>query len=457
VKIVTEEFLNFVSSAPQLNNKDLRSALKDFLSATMDEVRLFHAGRCIRMILQETDHDDAEHFRIGVLRRELAGEISYPKQRDHSAHTLNNFLLGLYLFNNSPALANEFQRHSDMRGAGDGASTFVSIWEFASLLHDIGYLFEGSLATLSSALQTTQVARGAEIVQEYFSHRLWVEIQFDSVADREALLRLAGVERPDFSQASLSAVADGLRYLGSLENLRGAARDEAEKLIPSNKNHTRLSEDGGLPGDAFELWKTHYNAFGVSSMAERISGLAGYFEGLMTEGIGRTGLRVLDHGVCSGLLMLLYSTFYFKLHFGLSSARPTDSRMARIWDRFRERVSGYSALWWWQGVVWGTAAAAVHNAQQQKDFAKQYGALKLEEDPLAYLGILVDILQEWDRYSVSRESAVSGQIPLQGVDVKLGKRGKLVSIVVSDKNRAAKMIESLDAALFDWTRLIAVS
>src|SRR4051812_45956114 len=80
------------------------ASLNAFLGATMDEVRLFHANRCVEEILRPLDMEDAHFFRKGVLRREVTGNVSYPKQRDHSAHTLHNYLLGWYYREHSPAV-----------------------------------------------------------------------------------------------------------------------------------------------------------------------------------------------------------------------------------------------------------------------------------------------------------------------------------------------------------------
>jgi hypothetical protein len=53
----------------------------------------------------------------------------------------------------------------------------------------------------------------------------------------------------------------------------------------------------------------------------------------------------------------------------------------------------------WRAILRGTAATAIHNIQQLEgpfyEAGKNYGPLTLEEDPLAYPGILVDILEEW--------------------------------------------------------------
>src|SRR6266481_4639429 len=81
-----------------------REHMRKFLFSTMDEVRLRYARTCTKEILKTTDLEDADHFRQGLLRREISRDVAYAKQRDHSAHTLHNYLMGWYLFENCPLI-----------------------------------------------------------------------------------------------------------------------------------------------------------------------------------------------------------------------------------------------------------------------------------------------------------------------------------------------------------------
>src|SRR5208337_515894 len=72
--------------------------VKRFLTATMDEVRTTTSNRVALEVLKRIGLGDFDLFRKAVLRRELTGEIAYQNQRDHSSHTLYNYLLGWYFF-----------------------------------------------------------------------------------------------------------------------------------------------------------------------------------------------------------------------------------------------------------------------------------------------------------------------------------------------------------------------
>ena len=448
-----------------------REHIRKFLFSTMDEVRLRYARTCTKEILKTTDIEDADHFRQGLLRREISRDVAYAKQRDHSAHTLHNYLMGWYLFENCPLIRSKIDAHFLRRDWPNyGGMYFMNLWPFVSVLHDVGYLFEGAIGPLSNEIQSKQVSIGAEVAHDYFNHRFWIINESDSIYDRSRIRELANVTELDFSNHSMAAVSDALRSVGNLEQLRSAANLERAANEKPVHEPDYLGTKNGLPGDAFDLWQRHYEYYGLPSMADRIKAVRVVFDSLMREGLGDTGIRILDHGVCGGLLLLLYSTFYFRVYFGLGNDAPEDEGDRRIWQRFRDaglihppapfEEPSTDALWWWTGVVWATAATCLHNVQQLSGKGPQYASiqkLSLDEDPLAYLGILVDGIQEWDRYSVSREAVISGALPLQGIDVELGVMNGRVHINYRNADRAERVTKALNDSLSDeWTQAVSI-
>jgi hypothetical protein len=77
------------------------------------------------------------------------------------------------------------------------------------------------------------------------------------------------------------------------------------------------------------------------------------------------------------------------------------------------------------------------------------------EEPLAYLGILVDILQEWDRNYVARASPLTGVSPLQGIDVTAEATGDMLRLDFGSE-RNGKITQELDWALKDWTSIVEI-
>lgn len=450
---------------------DPQGILRRFLGATMDDVRLHWADEYSQLVLRHRDLDDASHFRHAVMRREIVADIAYEQQRDHSAHTLYNYLLGWYFFEHSPALRSAFATQLRRRSGAAAdppaerlARAFGNVWTWASLLHDVGYLFEGGVSATSPAVQDDRVRRGVEVTRDFFDHRFWMEIRFGSRERRRALLEQISVETPTFSGTSLGAVADSLRSLPRLDDLRL----EVRKGLTSHGHHIppQLDRDGGLPRDAFDLWAAHYDAYCEPTMAERIRVLADAFDLLIWRGIPQVGIRMLDHGVCSGLLMLQYSTFHYTLLAALGSEPPVDQEQLAVWSAFHNRAGfRYEPAWWWTLHVWGTAASAIHNLVQISgkwlDTETRVAALQLTQDPVAYLGVLVDIIEEWDRYSVRRGNGLLTynrpvtKIPLQSVDVTLELAPPVV-ILKCPSGRASTIVADLNMALSDWEQLVKI-
>jgi hypothetical protein len=450
------------------DNEKTNNSLCKFLFSTMDEVRLWFAEDYARAILELTDIDDATHFRKGVLRREVIGEIAYSNQRDHAAHTLYNYLLGWYIISNNTMINNHFINalqnrlgNEDFNHEENWIDNFGCLWPFTSLLHDIGYLLEGVLEATDPSVQSKMVQRGIAVIKDYFTHRYWHEIKMSSIEERYLLKKITLVEEPNFSDYSIAAVADTLRDLGNLRDLVKSVKQklhDASLTIPDQLNI--LNSDAN---DAFNVWIAHYNAYSRNvSITERMKEIQSTFESYLWDGLPTKGIRILDHGVCSGLISLHFSTFFFRMFFAYKD-EPEDPRDAIIWKKFKnegDRNHDYDPNWWWTGIVWGTGAAAIHNIQQQKrpwfPNGKDCGKLTMDEDPLAYLGILVDILQEWDRYAVQRRASIIGSLPLQGIDVKLGISNNIINIDYGEELWARKVKIALDQALSDWDKVVSI-
>src|SRR6202008_956843 len=90
------------------------SKLSRFLTATMDEGRLFYAESYAEDVLRINYSAVYKYFRRAVLLREMTGQMEFERQRDHAAHTLHNYLLGWFIFGESSiirvAAEQQFQR-----------------------------------------------------------------------------------------------------------------------------------------------------------------------------------------------------------------------------------------------------------------------------------------------------------------------------------------------------------
>jgi len=237
-----------------------------------------------------------------------------------------------------------------------------------------------------------------------------------------------------------------------------------------NVPHEELDPEYSFDRDVFELWKLHYNCFGNKEMEKRIKIVKDIYTRMIWEGDKKSGMRMLDHGVCSGLISLLYVTFFYEIYFSFEEGtEPEKTRLNKLSNFILGNIaphinnangkSGYEASWWFSRSLWGTAAAAIHNIQQTEwAYEKPHclTPLKVDDDPIAYLGILVDIIQEWDRYSVAKDSVFNGGLPIQGNDVKLSMDNDKVIIAYNDKGIADKVLKNLEMTLVGYNKFVTI-
>jgi len=532
--------------------------LEDFLKATNDEVRLKKADNYSTGILYIPDMKDAVYFRDAIMRKELSADLDYSKQRDHAAHTLYNYLLGWYFFENCIPIQDNIKQQISIRDIqlfDDSEEknlicSFGAIWTYASLLHDIGYLLEGSLSNLSPDVEIAHVTRGAAIIHDYFNHYFWKDIDLDFYAARGVIKQLK-LYVPDFkSIKSIAALSDHLCVMGDCEPIRQKLEKElAGNDILKKKFNKILEKPNTLDVDSFKLWEMHYSINQNKETANLIIAINKKYKELVWDGLPQSNSRTINHAVASGLLSLMFSTFFYQILFGLKQVEEfrtdikndlntlggiiqyvknrsnvtkpgkkikfppyklltnsikkhiifgyeygilyRDNKLLDIlysmifeiedfinlengkidtiknkFTRLNNLIEGelklfykkynytavrdffndelipihfdkYTAKNWFSLVLWGTAAAAVHDIVQNKklwdnekhikDFtkiqknrlSKNQGLLSLAESPLCYLGVLVDAIQEWDRYSVRKDDVFSTKDRLQGVQVNI--------------------------------------
>lgn len=420
----------------------------DILQSRLDQDRIKFAEDYATQILELTDLKDASWFRRAVWKKEALPETVYPRQRDHSVHTTHNYLLGWYFFTYcrpiTERLRSAFERRNMEVFEPSFVDRFGELWCFVSLLHDIGYLFEGNVPEEGTASVDEGIRIGAEYASSYFTNIFWKECKLPRIDDRIIAQRILRLSTIPIDATSPHSIISYLRDSGAA--LLGDALG-----IPN------------LPSDAFTLWALNYRHFGQGEMATRMDNLATALDAFVDQGLPHSTVRVLDHGVSGGLLLLKYSTLWFCLYGAINSTRQaTDARDEEVRNKLIAVCNRPSPVThWWRSVVWATAAVALHNVQQTKGWPSE--PLRLDGDPLAYLGILVDILQEWDRHSMRRTRAIkSDRRGINNDDVWIGSDGARISIEYRSRDatqaaRTEDIRKDLNRSLADWESLINVS
>lgn len=514
--------------------------LADFFDAVLDEVRLKKANDFAEYALYISDNEDLAYFRNTVTKREIVADIDYNSHRDHAVHTLYNYLLGWYFFEHSEKLQEAFQNHFEhvldidldeqIKNLSEFyekfekikipdpiknkisislAHEFAEVWTIASLLHDVGYILEGSLSSASPDVEHLRVTNGAKIIHDYFNHYFWKSLEVDFRVGKN-IAKTLGVVVPDFRfSESLSSLGDRLCDIGSCENIRKAFKNSHEfkklvqKGIPEDKVKV-IKEGYGLNREAFSVWKAHYKLHNnkTTKMENILYVVERVYKNMIWVGTDY-GSRNLDHGVCSGLITLQALTFFRELFWGFCQTKWLSSleeksfsekqkkslenacdrmshelfdqikyEITRVPKRIRVKRGEFDHNgnahdkdykhcklhpdFWFKKILWATAASAIHAIIQKEEYKKQcqkhldINLQKVEEferselknseqrqdyldkklknlkigftdDPLAFLGVFIDVLQEWDRYKVKGrgEVAFTGAEPLQSPDVYL--------------------------------------
>ncbi len=514
-------------------NFNHEKAITDFLDSTLDEARLKKANDFAEYALYISDKRSFAYFRRAESKREMSGEIDYAKHRDHAVHTLYNYLLGWYIFEKLPKFQQNFkaaftkilspkwlalysddscgkphekgfydndknEEHllKDSNGKPDKSEDgkakialinhFGDVWSMASLLHDVGYILEGSLSSATSEIEHVRVTNGAKVLHDYFNHWAWKSLQVDFRAARW-IAGLVGCKVPDFkSSRSLPSLGDHLRDIGRLENVR-------KKCNVISLVSLKLDEPYALNREAFSIWDAFYTDYGFDSKSKDIlSEVKKEYLKDVWEG-GATSQRSLNHGVCGGLILLQAATFWYEWLWGLQSAewcgiakkqkrqekllpaKSGENISETVFQEIKEKTTNkripahiqlrggiqYSD---WMKELWATASVAIHdyvtkdtwNVGNRKD---KNLTISLENDPLAYLQILVDTLQEWDRYTVMGESAFSGAELLQSYETRLYFDSKNEKIKISypkrdsvKKQYCSGVDDALNGILDSWDK-----
>ena len=419
--------------------------ISKFLNARMDQVRIYHALKASKALLDTVGFTEAFIFQDVVLRRERSREIAYHSQRDHTCHTLNNFILGWYIYQNNAGLKKSFSQAFAKRGLGVGKSDdvkFAAIWIYVSLLHDIGYIFEGDFSKPSAFENDKSVKKAIKCIRDFFGNGFWTNNLLNS-ADRDCLIDEGLIHKFDISAASMQDLSDRLQFLGNLKPLlEEAGRGFPKAVIKTDVNN------------AFDLWSKNYAFFANKKMSDKINQLRSDFQTLRTRGIAKDGPKILNHAVCSGLILLQCTTYYYQLYSAIASLKKAN-KLPDIVGRFDLKQRSYSIDLWWSGLVWATAAVAIHDRYHALINKNGRDKLSFSDDPLAFLGILVDEMQLWDRFRVfdPTQGHKFEDIPTQSSDVGLTVFGGKV-MFSAPRHEIENLEKSLDERLADWREVV---
>ena len=307
--------------------------------------------------------------------------------RDHVLHQIKVYLLGLYLFFGCKKIRLLFKNNT--------ANDFLKQWKIASLSHDHGYLFEAKGAetnqwVIDKVMPVFDLKMGFPISSLSESIRNTKKNQHKTTLKSEiySSLKKRGITkaREDQIQNHLNIVRPQVRTIGDLCSFKSSNLFD---LIDDIGRTTNLSIKKKRTLESYYDFASKY------SPSEKIDSFR-------------------DHGITSALFLLLQLKYHEYFYTALFNTK-TD-----IWNKIGLPKENLHVLTNILGVfnlyknhiIEASKAVAVHNITAniwnqndklleiaEKDFGLTLQDYRVvpESNPLAFLLILADTLQDWDR------------------------------------------------------------
>ena len=279
---------------------------------------------------------------------ELLGEfesnasVLLMKHRDHFVHSVYVFVLGLAVYQSSSLLRETYNRFYGLKEGGESAKHFLRYWGLASLFHDIGYPFELPF----------------EQVKSYFGNTI-SGVPFVAYKGTEAAARLSMEETEALEKAL------GIILRAGSESASGSASGVISDSAPEESSiHEILAQN---------IYERLGKRYGKTLQQVREEAIAR--KPCAPEEYG----GFMDHAYFSAVVL-----FRELLELGGAGAFRT------------ETVDAISAI-------------ALHNSMYKFSITnirdkENNRPLRMEYHPLAYLLMLCDELQCWDRVAYGQNS-----------------------------------------------------
>jgi hypothetical protein len=383
--------------------------LKSFFESRSDIDRLQQAEYLSERILSLTDFSDMITLRSTVATLEIKRLIAYKKQTDHTAHTLYLFLLGIWVYDHIPQIREAVDTSID---GSKQVKMFIFQWMFASLLHDVGYLFYDFEEGNNSSLWN--------IYDEMLSFDYM--LRFSDNLSQTGKKELKDLWDDFTRQYTLSVHAkqkDSKELIEALDNIPWLS-----ELIPGYQSglltmDLQSSIGSGLPQFAYQMATTGYD-----------------------------GKPVVDHGVASSLILLKYTSIWYWISKRSAEEKP------QLYKELNSDFHYYSHVLE-KHVVPACRAVAYHNMHGVK--------FNLQQDPLLFLAVLCDELQIWDRFLSGSQHIDNWQTiehcMAENIEAELiyGEAGSPLLHLMVSETHYNKLNESLQKRVEQWDHYVQLT
>lgn len=391
-------FRNGHGAAKYLRNRivNLDQLLVDFFNARSDIKRIIQAEKVAEKVLETMEYKEILGLRKEVASLEIKRIIDYETQNDHTAHTVYLFLLGIWMYDHVSALRDAFNSSITNK---QKEKMFVFQWTFASLLHDIGYLFYETRMIKNETASLFQDSDGEPELQAFRVFGAYYDKLFkDAFEGKFADFSWAKTESDvDTAQSLLKGIWDEFNQRFGEINTRLAVTpmEVLEKLANIPWLETlNIKPVSDKITSGFKYLVSSTMEIDLIGNAEKIANF-GY-------GNEKNNPRV-DHAIASGLMLLQYTSIWYWLSAELEKRKeiPDDTAYKEL---YRNLFSNYQyPVDLLTNHVIPACRTAIYHNMNDKD------SIRLDNEPLLYIAILCDELQVWDRF-------VSGSAHLKAWD-----------------------------------------
>lgn len=404
------------------------NSLSRFLAARSDVKRLQEADKLTTLILGLRDLQDTLELRKFVTTLELKRKIKYDKQKDHTTHTLYLFLFGIWVYDHVNIVRDSINKHITTERLESKIKMFVFQWIYASLLHDVGYLFF-----------ETKNRSALNFYDKMFSSKRI--LSFLGSSDRNLVNDVDQVWGTflddykcwEYSKAQLSAqcILEYLRkisWLEIFEEYKGKS-DGLKMLLMDSDSDKKLIQFAEL-------------------VAQQ-----GY-----PKSKKKNDTKV-DHAVASGLMLLQYTSVWYWLYKKIENEYPES------FEKLKNLKFIYDIEIFENHIIPACRAVVYHSIHQINEFKGcSFPPVNLEEEPLLYLAILCDELQIWDRFPAGSKNvsmwSKDFQIMAEDIlaDFEINNEGALsVSLKLIDLAKTNDIIKGLDQRLSNWRQIVEIN
>jgi hypothetical protein len=385
------------------------SLLSDFFASRSDIERIQKAELLSERILSLTDFADMIPLRSEVATLEIKRMIAYKKQTDHTAHTLYLYLLGVWIYDNIPEIRTALDESIN---SSKNTKLFLFQWTFASLLHDVGYLFYDFDSGVNAGS--------------------WK--MFDEMFSIEYLIRHAD-ELTDIGKSELKQAWNN--FITTFDLKEHASTQKSLELIETMDHIPWLAD----------LLPEHQTGLEAMELGEVIGpGLHQFSYDMAARGYD--GTPIVDHGIASGLMLLKYTSIWYWL------SKHSETHFPQLYTELNETFHYYPYIFN-KHVLPACKAVAYHNLPNV--------TYSLEQDPLLYLAVLCDELQIWDRFMSGAEHIDNWEKVDHCVAEKLkaemiiGELNQPMLHLMTAETHFLKLVGSLDKRVSNWKKYVQIT